>query len=218
MAIIAAFVGMFLFDYFFPERIPVYDEYSRFIDRLTQVPILMLTSFFIIRRFANAYDQMNQKLIQYANYDELTGLINRRYFNDLLQKQVDLGNNNVQLVMMDIDNFKIINDKNGHMAGDEVLKRTGSILGKYFNDGQSVISRWGGDEFVVLYFGGAEELYTILENTINEFREYIKPIEPLVDISVGISSLEGFKTANDAFTMSDRTMYKEKNLKKTVNL
>jgi len=216
--IIASFIGMFLFDYLCPEKIPVYDEYSRFIDRLTQVPILLLTSFFIIRRFANAYDEVNQKLIRYANYDELTGLINRRNFNDLLQKQLDAGNNDSHLILMDVDNFKMINDKKGHMAGDDVLKYVARLLSRYFNDGQSVISRWGGDEFVVLYFGEWKELDNILEKAIKEFKHYIEPIEPLVDISVGISSLAGFKTVNDVFTMSDRTMYKQKSLKKNVNI
>lgn len=218
VALIASFIGMFLFDYLYPEKIPVYDEYSRLIDRLTQVPILMLTSFFIIRRFANAYDHLNKKLIRYANYDELTGLINRRKFNDLLQKQLDSGNSDSYLIMMDIDNFKMINDKKGHIAGDEALKYFARLLNRYFNDGQSIISRWGGDEFVILYFGDMEKLDTILEKAIKEFKNYIEPIEPLADISVGISSLAGFKTVNDVFSISDRTMYKEKSLKKNVNI
>jgi len=213
--IIIVYMGMYSYDYLFPEKIPVLDASSRFIDSLTQVPIVLFLSFLVVRRFADAYYQANEILVRHAHYDELTGLLNRRNFNDILQKQFDLGDHNGCLIMMDIDNFKLINDKKGHLAGDDSLKHLGRILIKYFDDGKNMISRWGGDEFIIIFFGEAEEIDTILEKIINDFKKYIDPIEPLVDISFGVAPLKGCKTPNDVLAKSDLIMYEKKRVKKT---
>ncbi len=216
--IITVFMGMHIYEYLFPEKISVYDTYSRFIDRLTQVPIILFLSFLVIRRFVDAYDQLTKKLIRHAHHDELTGLLNRRNFNDILQTQLNSGNNNGYLIMMDIDNFKLINDKKGHLVGDEVLRYLGSILNQCFDNGKNMISRWGGDEFVIIYFGNAEQLYIIIEKIKNDFKTYIDQIEPLVDISVGVAAIKGCKTSNDVLARSDQVMYEQKSAKKNANI
>jgi diguanylate cyclase (GGDEF)-like protein len=212
--IILVFMGMHTYDYLFPEKIPVYDAGSVFFDRLIQVPILLFLCFLLVRRFADAYYHANEILIQYAHFDELTGLLNRRNFNDILQKKFDSGDDNGYLIMMDIDNFKLINDKKGHLAGDDGLKHLGGILIQYFDDGKNMISRWGGDEFIIIFFGDADQIDTILEKVKSDFKKYIDPIEPLVDISFGFAPLEGCKTPNDVLGKSDKIMYEKKRGKK----
>lgn len=212
--IIAAFMGMHIYEHFFPEKIPIYDAYSRFIDRLIQVPIILVLTFLIVRRFADAYDQVNRRLARHAHYDVLTGLLNRRNFNDIIQKQFESGNRSGYLIMMDVDNFKLINDNKGHLIGDTVLKHLGSILMQYFDDGKNMISRWGGDEFVIIYFGDAAQLEIIIEKVKKDFKIYVEPINSKVDISVGVASLQGCKTSNDVFAKSDKIMYEQKNSKK----
>lgn len=213
-AIIIAFMGMCTYDYLFPEKIPIYDRSSRFIDKLIQVPIVMLISVLVVRHFANAYYQANKRLVQHAHYDELTGLLNRRNFNNILQKKFDSGDYNGYIIMMDIDNFKMINDKKGHLVGDDCLKHLGGILSQYFDDGKNLITRWGGDEFIVIYYGDALQLDSILEKLVKDFKEYIDNIEPLVDISFGITALEGCQTPNDVLAKSDHIMYEEKKIKR----
>lgn len=212
--IIFAFMGTHVYGYSFPEEIPVYNVESRFLDRLIQVPIIMLLSFLVVRRFADAYYQANKSLIQHAHYDELTGLLNRRNFNSILQRQLDSNNHNGYLIMMDVDNFKLINDQKGHLAGDDSLKYLSTLLRQYFDDGQNMISRWGGDEFIIIYFGDAGKLESILEKVKKDFRNYIKPIEPLVDISFGVAPLEGCQKPIDVLAKSDQIMYEKKKVNK----
>jgi len=121
VAIILVFMGVHTFEYLYPESIPVYNVSSRYVDRLIQVPIVMLFSFILVRRFANAYNTVNQRLLRLANYDALTGLLNRRNLNDILQNKYDAETQKGFLVIMDVDNFKLINDKKGHLAGDDAL-------------------------------------------------------------------------------------------------
>lgn len=214
--IILAFMGLNTYEHFFLERIPIYDTDIRFYDRMIQMPIVMLLIFLLVRKFADAYYQANQRLIRHAHYDELTGLLNRRNFNDILQKKFDLGDKTGYLIMMDVDNFKLINDKKGHLVGDDVLKHLGGILNNYFNDGSNMISRWGGDEFIIIYFGSEAQLNTILEKAKSDFKKYITPIESVVDISFGVVPLDGCETPNDVIAMSDKMMYKSKILNKQL--
>jgi diguanylate cyclase (GGDEF)-like protein len=212
--IVVSFIGMHTYEYFFPEKIPVYNTDSRFIDRIIQVPIVLFLTFLVVRLFADAYSQTNKHLVQYAHYDELTGLLSRRNFNDILQKHFDSGDQDGYLIMMDIDNFKLINDEKGHLAGDDSLKYLGRILSRYFDDGNNMISRWGGDEFIIIYLGDVIQLNAILKNVKRDFKEYIDSIEPRVDISVGIAPLKGCQTPNDVLALSDQLMYQEKWVKK----
>lgn len=212
--LIAAFIGMHIYEYYFPEQIPIYNVDCRFIDRLIQVPILLFLNFLVVRRFADAYDQANKKLAQYAHQDELTGLLNRRKLNDILQNKIDSNEQNGYLIMLDVDNFKLINDKKGHLIGDEVLKYLGNLLNRYFDNGENMISRWGGDEFILVYFGDIEHLDILIEKVKMDFKNYMDPIEPLVDISFGIARIEECQTLNDILAKSDQIMYEKKKLKK----
>lgn len=84
--LITVFVTLHVFEHLYPKTIPVYSELSRFYDRLIQVPMMLLFSYVVIGRFAKAYNESNKKLFHYANYDMLTGLLNRWALNDILKK------------------------------------------------------------------------------------------------------------------------------------
>lgn len=101
-----------------------------------------------IRELANAFNRMTERLERLALHDQLTGLPNRRYLNGRLA-DIDRAGKNVAVMLVDADNFKLINDQHGHAVGDAVLKtlaeRMKTAVG---NDGFCV--RIGGDEFVVV--------------------------------------------------------------------
>lgn len=93
--------------------------------------------------------KMEQKLYYLSYHDQLTGLYNRRYFEDKL-KTLDLRDNlPLTIVMADVNGLKLINDSFGHKAGDELLTRVAQVI-KNGCRAQDVISRIGGDEFVIL--------------------------------------------------------------------
>ena len=95
-----------------------------------------------------------------ANKDGLTGVFNKRHFQERLSAEIRRAERDglgVSLFLLDIDDFKNYNDTNGHVAGDEVLKKMGQLLrGSVRED--DVVARYGGEEFVILYPGASKAL------------------------------------------------------------
>jgi two-component system, chemotaxis family, response regulator WspR len=97
--------------------------------------------------------EINHELQRLTNVDGLTGLSNRRYFNDYSGPQWKLAIREkapISILMIDVDNFKKYNDTYGHLAGDEVLKSVGSAMLRSFVRPTDLPARFGGEEFVVL--------------------------------------------------------------------
>jgi diguanylate cyclase (GGDEF)-like protein len=95
-----------------------------------------------------------------ANIDGLTGVFNKRHFQERISSEIrraERDGNGLSLLLLDIDHFKNYNDTNGHVAGDEVLKKMGQILKTSVRE-DDVVARYGGEEFVVLYPGASKAL------------------------------------------------------------
>lgn len=102
--------------------------------------------------------------------DELTDVFNRRYLYQYLPQEISRSkstNQNVWLFMIDVDEFKAINDKYGHLAGDEVLKTVANILGKCVRTEDTVI-RYAGDEFTIVLPGADISSVTAIAKRISE--------------------------------------------------
>ncbi len=96
--------------------------------------------------------KLSEQLNFQASHDELTGLVNRRYFDNELSKAIDdalINDSQHVLVFMDMDRFKIVNDTCGHVAGDELLQQLADIFRKVFSK-RDILGRLGGDEFAVI--------------------------------------------------------------------
>jgi len=96
--------------------------------------------------------EANHKLKKLASTDTLTLLFNRRYFDQVLRREVDRRNRYklpLTLVMIDIDHFKEINDTHGHEAGDNALRKVASIIADCARTAD-IVARYGGEEFVVI--------------------------------------------------------------------
>ncbi len=95
---------------------------------------------------------LNTKLEYQASYDDLTGLMNRRMFNRQIEEAwaaSSPGRQDSFMLMMDLDQFKIINDTSGHAAGDQLLRRVSEVI-KECVRGDDIVCRLGGDEFGVV--------------------------------------------------------------------
>jgi diguanylate cyclase (GGDEF)-like protein len=95
-----------------------------------------------------------------ANKDGLTGVFNKRHFQERLSAEIRRAERDgvgVSLFLLDIDDFKNYNDTNGHVAGDEVLKKMGQLLRNSIRE-DDVVARYGGEEFVILYPGASKAL------------------------------------------------------------
>nr|WP_247670777.1 GGDEF domain-containing protein [Alteromonas sp. MMG017] len=97
--------------------------------------------------------EANLKLAKLANIDGLTGIANRRLFDDTLQSDIQRSVQSktpLSLLLIDVDHFKIYNDCYGHVAGDNVLIQVAEILKKTCIGNDDVVARYGGEEFAVI--------------------------------------------------------------------
>jgi len=98
----------------------------------------------------------NIELERLSSQDGLTGIANRRIFDEFTQKEwarAARDNNQLSLVMIDIDHFKIYNDNYGHQGGDDCLRRVAQQLAGMVNRPSDLVARYGGEEFVVVMPG-----------------------------------------------------------------
>ncbi|MDD3443581.1 MAG: sensor domain-containing diguanylate cyclase, partial [Sulfurimonas denitrificans] len=105
-----------------------------------------------IARDISELKAMNKTLEKMANTDNLTGIYNRRKFEEIIKIEMERSaryNSNLSLIMIDIDHFKRINDTYGHDEGDNVIRKTVEIVSKNIRH-LDVFVRWGGEEFIVL--------------------------------------------------------------------
>lgn len=162
--------------------------------------------------------RMQKKLKVLATIDSLSGLYNRAEFMELAQEEFTESkryNEELSLLMIDIDHFKIINDTFGHAAGDEVIRKLGNIIRDNFRK-TDIIGRLGGDEFAVFLKGAsieeakksAEKLLKTVEET-----EIIYEEEKInITISIGAATTSD-TTDNDienVLKLADDALYKAK--------
>ncbi len=144
-----------------------------------------------------------ERLKEISVTDKLTGLYNRGYFTEELNKM----NQYSYVILMDIDDFKFINDNFGHNKGDEVLIKIGKIIKDNF--ASHVVSRYGGEEFSILIEEmGKKELYSKAEKMRNDFMNSGYPFKTTISIGISYTVLGDVRK-----TMSnvDKLLYEAKN-------
>ena len=159
----------------------------------------------------------NQK--KEANYDELTGVYNRRAFNKWANK-IFYSNKSMFLMLMDADDFKIINDKYGHLEGDKALIQIAHILNRAINNTHKnySLARYGGDEFVIVgNIQNKDEVAQLITKIEEEEKKYNKETNNKYNIKISI----GYAIQNDNHTSvedlikeADALMYAEKRKRK----
>jgi len=188
----------------------------------TSEAIFWITNSIIVFAFLILYTKLliksiidsEEKLKEMSYVDSLTGLFNRHYMREQLVNEADMENPGT-LAMIDIDDFKQINDIYGHNAGDYVLKEIANIMKNHCGD--SIISRWGGEEFLILINGKLspkemmEELRATVNNTKFEFDK--KPIK--VSVTIGVAEKDG-ETIDRWIQEADKRLYVGKNSGKNV--
>ena len=138
--------------------------------------ISLFITFLVAWIIFNVIKKYNFKLEYMAFNDSLTGLYNRRHFEEVFAKQIHLFKRQKQsfsILFMDIDNFKNINDTHGHEVGDFIIKNIAKLLKQNLRESDT-IARWGGEEFVVLLqnsnsttaFEISEKIRNIIQNNM----------------------------------------------------
>lgn len=157
-----------------------------------------------------------QEIIHRVETDYLTGLYSKGAALEKISEWLTLNpTSEAHLLMIDLDNFKKINDQYGHSFGDEVLKNVASKLEECFKQ-DSIISRFGGDEFIVFIQGGLLRQIESLADTLIEMLSDISiDLENPLKCSIGISTrLSREDSFDDLFNRADNAMYQAKKLGK----
>lgn len=181
-----------------------------YVNILTSFIITLLISiivFLTIRKYSHEIEKL-------SHYDTLTNIPNRRYFKELFHKQISKRKkNDIAVIFVDIDNFKLINDNLGHNIGDEVLRILAKILSTNMKK-SDLIARWGGEEFVIALIDSsldeslkiADKLRLAIENDT----ELKKLVNKTVTGSFGLSMLIETDTQDEIIARADEAMYHSK--------
>ncbi len=156
----------------------------------------------------------NDTINKLARTDELTGLANRRRFNEKLEEEVYSSRRHgfpLSIIMADIDWFKQVNDEYGHETGDRVLKVFADTMNKITRSEDSP-ARWGGEEFIVLLpHCSADEAFTVAERMRTGFEEArVEGVKSSLSSSFGIAELKSNETRDRFISRADEALYRAK--------
>ena len=163
------------------------------------------------------HDLTSKKL---ANFDKLTGLLNRRSYDEVLSSQLNLAVRNkyaITLAILDIDFFKRFNDLYGHPEGDIALRKLGELLTKHMQRANDYVFRIGGEEFALLVSGLDEEKVALYLNALRESVKDLKienknsSVGDYLSVSIGAVILEqGYISEQKLYKAADKALYQAK--------
>ena len=189
-------------------------------------PLLLILILFI---FSALYDHFiarreRLRLFDLATRDGLTGLYVIRHFREILNQVVQEAQRKrepLSLILLDIDNFKAINDNYGHQVGDKILKETADVIFSCFRSRRPIqeadfVARYGGEEFIVMLRNttlqdGSRKIAERIRRTVEEhpFHWHGNPIA--VTVSLGVAALHAGELVPDAMVRrADEALYKAK--------
>ena len=189
-----------------------------YIDSFRIEEIVMKSQVFL--RIKAEQDKLRNRISQLetlSSIDPLTGLYNRSYLKEFLQREVKRAGRErgqVFCMMMDVDNFKQINDQEGHLRGDQVLQQIGSALRELLRD-YDFAARYGGDEFTIVFAQRMEEKEVM--NVAERIRKQIgrqlfakkgrKGIQLTISLGVSVFPLDGVETDEALLASADQALY-----------
>ncbi|OGP15710.1 MAG: hypothetical protein A2054_01440 [Deltaproteobacteria bacterium GWA2_55_10] len=171
-----------------------------------------------MRNLMEELREKNALLEKLAVTDELTGLHNRRHFFEAVKEQMALGLRHgfkIACLLIDIDHFKKINDTYGHAAGDEVLKKLGSLLRACKREGE-ILARFGGEEFIMCLFNtdsgharlAAERFRKLVAD--HDFSPVCPGLRITVSIGLALFPQDRVSSIDDLIRTADKAMYASK--------
>jgi diguanylate cyclase (GGDEF)-like protein len=220
---VVSFYGLMFIKERYPTIFPAYTHEQHVLDALFQVPIILILSFFMLSFFSDTYRNERNKLKEYSDLlneknkelerisitDHLTGLYNRRYVFRLLE-DIKKKKESAVLILIDLDNFKQVNDRYGHDAGDQVLLNFSEKIMNAIGD-QGIIGRYGGDEFLIILIDmESADGEAIATHILEEIGELTVEEDLTVTASGGVVIFDSEKSIKEVISNADKLLYKVK--------
>ncbi len=179
------------------------------------------SAFFALRELKKQLEASNKKLQKLSMLDGLTGIANRRHFDEQLEAELENARSSqtpISLVLVDIDYFKDFTDNYGHQMGDDCLKHVASLLAKSCQNPMDLAARYGGEEFVILLAGTSEKNALSVANRFQKalhdscIEHSHSDVASCVTVSMGISTYDRGDEYDAKLLVenADRALYKAK--------
>ncbi len=181
------------------------------LDLLMGVGVSVTLITVVVKLLAEHISAVIGQLAEMASTDYLTGLLNRRAFDEECPRQIDRARRSqlpLAVAVFDLDHFKLINDRLGHAAGDRALCDFAALLQRELRRGDT-LARIGGEEFAVVLFGvGLDDALTFAERIGRELRNSRTGQGPALSTSAGLAALsEDEQTPSALLVAADRALY-----------
>mgnify|MGYP002634544499 CR=1 FL=1 len=175
-----------------------------------------------LEKLLNECQKKSSKLERHSLKDTLTNLYNRRYFDDVFNREIQRADRDKRILsfaILDVDNLKKYNDCNGHTAGDNVLKAIGKILDESTRRGSDFIFRLGGEEFGIIFTDLTEKEAISFTDTIRikiqnmNISHSLNDNLKIVTASFGLVVVDFSKNSVDKtgfYSMADHALYQAK--------
>lgn len=169
--------------------------------------IVIIIIVFYMHSLMDIVNDSEQKLSDMAMLDKLTGLYNRHYLLSLIDKISESDRKNCWIAILDIDNFKQVNDIYGHICGDIVLKEIADITKDVCSD--CTVCRWGGEEFVILSkkISNKTVLLEKLRETVQDKTFYYDDKQLSVTVTIGAEEYTPGLSADLWISRADEKLY-----------
>ncbi len=222
ITLVLFYSSLFVFTYYYP------DSYMKYPDALTGIidytVALVLMSVVVASLGAQTYrgyrkekehtdalmeelEIKNKELETLTNMDHLTKIYNRKYFMEQINKLIEHNGFDFYVLMIDIDDFKKINDEYGHLFGDDVLLQIAKNLSECLRT-YDTLSRYGGEEFAILITNNTiEGSYQIAERMRQKVSDLEFRYEIKVTISIGVSKYLQDDSIEDVIDRADKNLY-----------
>lgn len=174
-------------------------------------------------RMQSDLNELNENLEKLSSLDGLTGIPNRRLFDDIYEiewKRAERNGTPLSVIMMDIDYFKLFNDTYGHAEGDKCLQKIASALSSEAKRSMEIVARYGGEEFVAVLPGtdikGGQFVAENMRSGVEDLNiphlesKIANHVTISLGLAVSLSLVRGKDTPQDLLHRADNMLYKAK--------
>ena len=208
LAVAISLISVFNYS-LYPELMDLVLHHSSFVKVLNLI-ITLFSLFYLTNLYLVELRTTREKLDYNSNHDVLTGLYNRRFFEGIMKRSKEEKETSYSVAMLDVDDFKKINDTYGHETGDRVLAAVSKCIEASLPE-NAVAVRWGGEEFVIYLpqvdNGRAMEILDVFRTKLSEQVIYHRGTRVSITATIGLCTGESIADYEEYLRQADEKLY-----------